>query len=207
MRPSRFLVAAAAATVLAACSILPKSESPDIYLLPATVSTAAIAAPVDWSLRVDTPQASRSLDSTRIAVLHDANVITNYQGARWNDNAPIMLRNRLLDAFRADGRIRGLSSDDGSLQADLELGGDLSAFQSEYHDGKPDVVVRYEARLVNPHNRRIVATRSFEVRQPVNGTAIPQVVTAFGQASDALAGQLVAWTMQQGASQPAPKKF
>ena len=201
MRPSRSLVAVAVA-LLAACSILPKSESPDVYMLPeAGTAPAPGATPVDWSLRIETPQTTRNLDSSRIAVLPQPNVVTNYQGARWTDNAPIVLRNRLLDAFRSEGRINGLSSDDNSLQADLELGGDLRAFQTEYRDGKPEIVVRYEARLIVARNRRIYATRSFEIHQSVDGTAVPQVIAAFGRAGDALAAQLVPWTMQQGEAQ------
>jgi cholesterol transport system auxiliary component len=37
------------------------------------------------------------------------------------------------------------------------------------------------------------------VTQPVGGTTVPQVVAAFGQASDALAAQVVAWTLAQRA--------
>jgi cholesterol transport system auxiliary component len=194
---ARHLPVWTAIALLAACSVLPKAESPDIYRLPATPLAHASAPPLGWSLRIDTPLAERMIDSTRIAVLPQGDVISVYKGARWSDSATTLLRNRLIDAFHDDGRIAALSSDDTSLQADYSLGGDLRAFESQYQGAQPVVVIRFDARLVQNNGLRIVATHRFEITQPVGGTTVPQVVTAFGQATDALANQLVAWTMQQ----------
>jgi cholesterol transport system auxiliary component len=194
---ARHLPVWTAIALLSACSVLPKAESPDIYRLPATSLAHVNAQQVGWSLRIDTPQAERMIDSSRIAVVPEGDVISVYKSARWSDNATVLLRNRLMDAFRDDGRIAALSSDDNSLQADYALDGDLRAFQSEYQGGKAVVVIRFDARLVQTTGLRIVATRRFEITQPVSGTAVPQVVAAFGQASDMLATRLVAWVMQQ----------
>lgn len=196
-RHLRLLTLAGLLGLLGACSILPKAETPDLYLLPAAQQPRG-GAPVNWSLRVTSPNANPALDSNRIAVIPEGNRLSNYQGARWGSRAPDLVRDRLLDAFTADGRIRALSSDAVSLQADFELVGELRAFQSEYQNGKPVIHLRYEGRLVRTLGQRIVATRSFDIRQPVDGTAVPAVVTAFGKAGDQLAAQVVDWTLQQG---------
>jgi cholesterol transport system auxiliary component len=196
----RLLAHVFAGTVLAllsACSVLPKSEPQQIYRLPANPLPHDAAAPVGWSLRIDTPNAERMLDSSRIAVLPEGDTVSVYKGARWSDSATTLLRNRLVDAFRDNGRIAALSSDETSLQADYALSGDLRSFQSVYENGQPVVVIRFDARLVKNSGLRIVATRRFDITQPVGGTSVPQVVAAFGQASDALASQLVNWTLQQ----------
>ncbi|MET0332314.1 MAG: ABC-type transport auxiliary lipoprotein family protein, partial [Dyella sp.] len=110
--------------LLNACSILPQAEAPNVYLLPGSPGARPRqVTAVDWSLRIQTPQAGASLDSTRIAVVPADHVITTYHGARWSDPAPVLLRDRLLDTFRHDGRVRALSSDDENLQADYVLGG------------------------------------------------------------------------------------
>ncbi|HEY9133987.1 MAG TPA: ABC-type transport auxiliary lipoprotein family protein [Dyella sp.] len=197
MRMIRRAISISLLLSLAACSVLPKAESPSIYRLPASAIPRNQAPTLGRSLRIDTPQAERMIDSARIVVLPEDNVISNYQGARWSDNGPTLLRNRLLDAFRDDGRIAALSSDDAGLQADDSLSGDLRAFQSEYRGGLPTVVIRYDARLVHTNGLRIVAARSFEVTEPVNGKAVPEVVAAFGRASDRLASQVVDWTLHQ----------
>ncbi len=186
-------------SLLSACSILPKSEPSNVYLLPAAPAvSASTAAPVSWSLRVAKPQAVMVLDSPRIAVVPEGSVISNYQGARWSDNGPVLLRDRLLDGFQADGRIRELSSDDAQLQADLVLVSDLRAFQSEYHGGQVTVVVRLDVQLVQSASRKIVAARRFDIRQPASSAGVADVVAAFGQASNSLSAQLVPWVVQQG---------
>ena len=197
MRLHLRLSVCAAIALLGACTILPKAESPDVYRLPSTPLPRDSAPAANWSLRVDTPNAERMIDSSRIAVLPQGNVVSVYQGARWADNATTLLRNRIMDAFRDSGRIAGLSSDETSLQADYSLAGDLRSFQSVYENGQPVVVIRFDARLVKNSGLRIVATHRFDITQPVGGTTVPQVVAAFGQASDALASQLVNWTLQQ----------
>lgn len=186
--------------LVAACSILPKAETPNIYRLPATPLPHAQGDAVRWSLRINTPQAGRMIDSPRIVVLPDGDVVSVYQGARWSDSGTVLFRNRLVDAFRDDGRVSALSNDDAALQADISLSGNLSAFQSEYRNGQPTVVIRYDAQLVRTNGMRIIAARSFEAAEPVNDKAVPEVVAAFGRADDALARQVVEWALQQSVS-------
>ncbi|WP_259753467.1 ABC-type transport auxiliary lipoprotein family protein [Pseudomonas sp. GCEP-101] len=200
----RLLGAAALVGLLGACSILPEAESPDFYVLPATQQPARGPATVNWSLRVSAPTASLALDTNRIAVVPQGNQLSSYQGARWSNRAPGLLRDRLLDAFTANGSIHALSSDETSLQADLDLTGDLRAFQSEYQNGRPVIHIRYDARLVRTLGQRIVASRTFEVSQPVDGKQVPEVVSAFGKAADQLSAQVVEWTLQQGQQQRLP---
>lgn len=188
---------------LTACSVLPKAETPDVYRLPATPLPHAQAATTGWSLRVNTPQAERMIDSSRIAVVPQGDQISVYKGARWSDTATTLLRNRLIDAFRDDGRASPVSSDDNALPTNYTLAGDLRAFQSEYQGSEPVVIIRFDARLVQNKGLRVVATHRFDIAQPVGGKTVPQVVAAFGRASDTLASQIVAWTMQQSLASPA----
>jgi cholesterol transport system auxiliary component len=185
---------------LAGCSVLPKAETPSIYRLPASPLPHARGDTVRWSLRINTPQAGRMIDSPRIVVLPEGDVVSVYQGARWSDSGTVLFRNRLVDAFRDDGRVGALSNDDAALQADISLTGTLSAFQSEYRNGQPTVVIRYDVQLVRTNGMRIIGGRSFEVTEPVNGKAVPEVVAAFGRADDVLARQVVEWALQQGVS-------
>ncbi|MBF8732338.1 MULTISPECIES: ABC-type transport auxiliary lipoprotein family protein [Pseudomonas] len=198
MRPSLRLLAWAATLSLAtACSILPKTEPVDTYRLPVNQPSRTASA-LDWSLRLNKPLASEVLATPRIAVIPQGDVISSYKGARWSDPAPLLMRNRLLDGFQRDGRVQRLSADDSNLQADYELAGELQAFQSEYRaQGAVDVVIRYDARLVDGRSQRILASHRFEVRQPLADKQVSAVVAGFGNASDQLVGQLVNWTVTQ----------
>jgi cholesterol transport system auxiliary component len=197
MKRAYQLIAPMALALISACSILPKADPSDVYRLASAQATAQ-GTPVSWSLRVTKPQTSEFLDSPRIAVVPNGDLISSYANARWSDPAPVLLRNRLLDGFQRDGRVTLLSTDDTNLQADYELGGQLQAFQSEYRGRAVDVVIRLDARLVRGNDQRIIASRRFEVRQPVSDTQVPAVVAAFGQAGDQLNKQVVDWVVAQG---------
>ena len=198
----------AALALTSSCSILPKSEPSDVYRLPASASSVAVnrGTPQPWSLRLAKPQASQALNSPNIAVIPQGDLISSYKASRWSDPAPVLLRNRLLDGFQRDGRVSLLSTDDSNFQADLELGGNLQAFQTEYQDRNASVVVRLDALLVRGQDQRILASRRFEVRQPLSDAKVPAVVTGFGQASDQLTAQVVAWAVEQGQKAALPAR-
>ena len=197
MKRAYQMIAPVALALVSACSILPKPDPSDVYRLVSAQPTTQ-GTPVSWSLRVSKPQTSEFLDSPRIAVVPDGNLISSYANSRWSDPAPVLLRNRLLDGFQRDGRVTLLSTDETNLQADYELGGQLQAFQSEYRGTAVDVVIRLDARLVRGSDQRIIASRRFEVRQPLTDTKVPAVVEGFGQAGDQLNKQVVDWVVAQG---------
>lgn len=201
MKRAYRMIAPLAFALMSACSILPKPDPSDVYRL-ASTQPVSQGAPVSWSLRVTKPQTSEFLDSPRIAVVPNGDLISSYANARWSDPAPVLLRNRLLDGFQRDGRVTLLSTDETNLQADYELGGQLQAFQSEYHGTAVEVVIRLDARLVRGSDQRIIASRRFEVRQSVGDTKVPSVVAAFGQAGDQLNKQVVDWVVAQGNTTP-----
>jgi cholesterol transport system auxiliary component len=199
MKLTRFVLLAGF-TLISSCSILPKPEPFDVYRLPSAQSnvSASHGAPQRWSLRLTKLQASDALNGPNIAVIPQGNVISSYKGSRWSDPAPVLLRNRLLDGFQHDGRVPLLSTDDSIFQADLELGGHLQAFQTEYQGLTATVVVSLDALLVRGYDQRILASRRFEVRQPLSDVNVPAVVAGFGQASDQLTAQVVNWAVEQG---------
>ncbi|MEK7948559.1 ABC-type transport auxiliary lipoprotein family protein [Pigmentiphaga sp. YJ18] len=189
------------AVLASACTLLPEQKTVDIYRLPAAQAAASPGGQAQaWSLRLRSPHANAILDSARIAVIVQGDQISTYGGARWTDAPPTLVRTRLAQAFRLDGRVASISTTDSNVRADLELDSDLRAFQSEYRGTVPHAVVSLDARLISTSTRRVVASRSFEVAQPAGGTEVPAVVAAFGLATDALAAQVVQWAVEQGAA-------
>lgn len=187
---------------LAACTILPKSPISQVYLLPEQPAAASPGGQAfRHSLRIAPPSTSHFLNSSRIAVQPQGAELTSYSDSRWSDPAPILVRNRLIQQFRADGRFHSVSTDEDNLQADIELNGDLLSFQGVYNGDQGEVVIRFDGLLARTSDRRVIANRSFLVRHPINGRSMDKVVEAFGQASDRLAAQVLAWTYQQAANQ------
>lgn len=183
------------AALSTACSVLPQAESLTYYQLPAVALTAqqAPAAHKQLIIQVNRPHAERLLASSRITVLPQGNELSAYKGVRWGDDVPALLRNRLADALRDAAQFRAVVLDSESVIADLELGGTLGAFQVEYIQGAPRVRIQFDALLRNQRSGELLQTRRFVVQQDVVGTAVPQVVEAFGQASDALSLQVSQW--------------
>lgn len=197
-RFARAFLLLAGLILMGGCSILPETEPSNVYRLPAAQVPASPGARVSWSLRLASPQASEVLNSPKIAVIAEGNLLSSYAASRWSDPAPVLLRNRLLDGFTQDGRVGLLSVTDSNLQADLELGGQLQAFQTQYQGAAASVVIRLDALLVRGLDQRILASRRFEVRQPLSDVKVPAVVAGFGQASDRLTTEVVKWTVEQG---------
>lgn len=194
--------------LLSACSILPESRPVDVYRLPTSLevpNTLPARSEGIGSVRVLLPATNNTLASRRIVVIPDDHLTSNYAGAAWEDSAPAMMRERLADALRAGGRFDTVSSDEHSLRAEFEVDSNLRALQSEYRNGTPEAVVRLDAHLVHSGSRRVLASRSFEARRPANGTGLPAVVTAMGEASDEVTQALAAWAAETAETVELPR--
>jgi len=186
------------ALFISGCSILPKTELVHIYKLPITTTDSKPqTAKLNWSLRINTPHASKHLDSLRIVVMPTSNQINNYQGVRWSERAPILLRDRILDTFQRNDHIKIITSDNTSFNVDAELTSDLHAFQSEYYNGKPEVRIQIDMYLLENKNQRVLASHRFEVLIASKNADIQSVMQAFGQASDNLSNEIVSWIFNQ----------
>ena len=58
---------------------------------------------------------------------------------------------------------------------------------------KGEVLIQFDARLVQTSERRVIASRRFVIHQPISGSSMNEVVEAFGQASDRLAADILRW--------------
>ena len=103
--------------LVAGCSILPKSEPQTRYNLPATAMQST-AVQKNVSLYVAAPQANRLINSNRVLVQPTGSEIQIYKGTQWADNAPVLLRERFVQAF-TDARLFNAVSSDAALKTDF----------------------------------------------------------------------------------------
>ncbi|MBC53898.1 MAG: hypothetical protein CMQ34_08695 [Gammaproteobacteria bacterium] len=188
-----------AVVTLSACQILPERPEVTLFQLPpSTLTRAPDASDMRvGSLRLDRPGTSDALGGSRILVLTTDNSFETYAGARWSAPVPSLWRDWLLDAFWRDGSISQLSVAADGLQAQFELGGMLRALHTEFRDGRTQGVIRYDALLIDTRSREIVASQRFEAREPTADNTAAAAVAALGVAADALAGELIDWTVGQ----------
>lgn len=188
---------------LSACSLTPAPEPVSTYTLSASaIPISASNAPLSRSLRINKPNASGYLATQRLLVMTEAQQLSLYKGAQWNEAIPLLVRNHLLDSFRLANVVSYVSSDDKRLMASVELDTDLRAFQTEYRQGEPVVVIILVARLVDAHQKRILASETFTQQLAANSADLPTIVFTFSQAQQALAQQLIQWTQQTLTSMP-----
>ena len=191
---------------LSACSVLPKAAPMVTYKLPdyhiAQAESTPRAVPGPGALRVYAPESSRVLDSERLFIAQPDGRLSAWQGVRWADPAPVLLRDRIVEAFMRDGRSTSVISDSTPMSADMELRSTLRAFQLEYRvtEAIAAVRVRLDVQLVDPAKRTAIASRRFEAIQATGSKREADVVSAFGVATDVLAGQIVEWAVQVGAA-------
>lgn len=200
-RLRRGLGLVAASLVLSACTILPESAPLAVYQLPpVSVSSGPAAAATPNTaqiLQVDTPYSEQLLNSQRILVRPTGSRQVNvYQGAQWADTNPVLLRNRLAAVLRQQTTGLIISTDSTRVKPNWQLKGELSEFQVNYDNDVPVVHIRFNALLVQSAKDHAVVAKSFAIQQPVNGTQLPEVVTAFGLAADQLSLALARWIMQ-----------
>lgn len=190
-----------ATLVLSSCTVIPQQEPVNFYQLPPPLQENATAGPRLSSLRIYRPVTSEVLAGNRLLIMATENQLQAFPGARLATPVPLLWRDWLLDAFGQDGRIDGLSAASEGLRAELELGGTLRAFQVEFSDTRPQAVIQYDAMLIDPAGRNILASRRFEARQPMASVEAAAAIDALGAAANQLAGELINWTLEQG-----PKK-
>lgn len=188
---------------LSACSVLPKAapmvtyKLPDYHIAQAEVRRAPFPGP--GALRVYA-LSSRVLDSERLFIAQPDGRLSAWQGVRWADPAPVLLRDRIVEAFMRDGRSTSVITDSTPMSADMELRSTLRAFQLEYRGTEAIAAVRLDVQLVDPAKRTAIASRRFEAIQATGSKREADVVSAFGVATDILAGQIVEWAVQVGAA-------
>lgn len=186
--------------LLSGCSLLGERTPVTLFDLPAEPLTPAQGTASTSTLRLSTPGASGLLVSPRILVVPQPNQPQVYSGVRWVNNIPQLLRDRIADAFLEDGRMPRLIHAESMVSADVELISNLRAFHSEYINGTPEAVIILDARLVDARSQHLIDGKRFTHRHPANSEAVPDVVKAFGVASDSLMRELVDWTLAHQAT-------
>jgi len=181
---------------LGGCSVLPEPREIALYQLPDT-SLSSSAAATDHTLRIKTPRTSDALNGSHIHVMEHDNQLSAYGGARWVSPVPTLWQDHMVRAFLADGRLNAVTTDRENLQAEHELSGSLRAFHVDLRGSTPEAVIRFDAIFAKTASRQIIASRSFIVRQPLQGHSVAEIVTALGSASDRVCEELLNWMTTQ----------
>jgi len=194
-------VLAAAPLVLSGCSSLVPGQGPppDLYRLTPKPEIPGTIPKVDWQLEVDVPNAPASLDSTRVALLHNPSQFEYYARANWVDRAPLLIQSLLIEFFESSGKILSVGRDSSDVHPDYVLSTELRDFQMDYFpDPLPLAHVGMNARLISVRQRSIVASRRFDQLASASADRIDSAVAAFNLALGKALDEIVVWTIESG---------
>lgn len=196
-RYPRLLLLALLLALLAGCTILPEREPQRLFELPAGELAPLQGRPLDATLRIDSLSASAPHAGNRLLVMPRPNEFEAWGGVRWRDDAPQLLQERLLEAFRHTGRLGGVVDEASAARSDATLSGHLVAFHLRLEGDTRRAVVRLDAELIDESNRELLASRRFEATALADDATPEAAVAAFGEASDSLADALAGWAIER----------
>ncbi len=194
---------------LAGCiSLISEPDPITVYSLRAKPADDPTTEPkVPWSLTVIRPNSTSILDSNRIAVRPEANVLQVYKGANWSDSLPDLMQSVVVESFEDSGAIATVSRQNSGVPAEVALLIDIRQFEAVYASGAkiPDAVIQLHAKVLEYPSNRVIAVKTFHARVPAGSKEIPDVVQAFDQGLGTLTAEIMAWTLAKGRSKTKTK--
>jgi cholesterol transport system auxiliary component len=197
----RLFLIAGSLLALAACGSLDKLVGPpdasQMYALRPALPAAQPGSKVTWALSIQKPDASNSLDSSRIALARSDTQLDYYANATWPDRLPDLVQTALLAGFEASGRIDAVARDEDALHADYQLSTDLRDFEARYAapNGVPTVAMTIIAHMANARSRMMVATLTVALTQAATANNVDAVVQAFDIALAKAIDQITQWAL------------
>lgn len=175
------------------CTVFPNPEPPRVMDLAPPQAVPQAGQPIAASLRVDTPYASEPFNGSLILAKPTPQEFRAYEGTRWRDTAPVVVRDTLVSSLRQSGTYTNVITDTNPAQAELSLVTELSAFHSETPEAGPQVVIELHLQLIHNRSRSSLCTRTVRIVEPASGTSVDQIVEAFGIAGSSLAARVIDW--------------
>ncbi len=201
--PLRFLLALVVALPLAGCISLIKEPDPiAVYALRPEAVDAANLPTVSWSLTVIRPNSLAFLDSNRIAVRPEPNVLQVYKGANWSESLPDLVQANLVQALENSGRIKSVSRQNSGVPAEVAMLVDIRQFESVYAPSAkiPDAVIQMHVKVLEYPSNRVIAVQTFNASVPSASKDIPDVVLALERGLNTITAEIVAYTLANGRS-------
>lgn len=172
-----------------------QGPAPQIYNLTATQNIASEQGAMEWRLLVEEPDASRAIDTDRIAIQLSPVEISYYEGARWSDRAPRLVQSLLIESLDNTGVLQHVGRTGTGVNAQYALKTNLLAFCAEADGARPTVVVKIKLTLLDRTKAQIIGSRIIETRKTAGGSQTREVVMAFNEAAGEVLRNAVAWTI------------
>ena len=174
-----------------------------VYDLTAAKDFPPLAETPTWQLVVPEPTALLAVNSDKIKLRPSATAeTTDIADARWSDNAPILLQEKIIQSFENAGYSKSVSRPRDGFEAGYQLLLDIRVF-SLSTAGSPVGEIEFEAKVLGTDGK-IIAAKTFKDSAPASGTDAPATAAALSEAFDKATAALVPWTVETINSAPPP---
>jgi cholesterol transport system auxiliary component len=199
-RTAHAVAASLLVAALGGCALLGGGKQPVTIYSPEPAVVADASWPnADWQLAIARPEASRTLDSLRIAVRPTPGELQVYKGASWAKSPGEQLEDAVLHGLEDSNRIHTVARASSGIAADYTLITELRHFEADYAGRPmPNAVIEVTAKLVATGDQSIVASRTFRQDVPATDAATAAVADAFGKALSQIAQELDGWVLVSG---------
>jgi cholesterol transport system auxiliary component len=189
------------ALLLAGCNALPGGGPPPrLFTLNPKTTFDTDLPKVNWQLVIEMPSAPASLDTVRIAVQRSPLNLDYYADAAWTDRIPSMIQTLLVASFENTGKIVAVGRESVGLRADFLLKTEIRNFEVQYGSDGASPRVHIVAKLIKMPEREIIADRTCDYKQVVNGDQLEQIVEGYNDVLGRCMRRIVEWTLRTGAS-------
>ena len=197
-----FLVTGAVlvASSIAGCQLPGSGPAPRrIRLSPAEEFPPNVPS-VAWSLLVQEPTTTLSLNTARIAI-GTADDIQYLTTGEWASRAPEMVMELLVQSFKNSNKILSVGDRRDRIRPDFDLQLRLSAFHIERTaEDAGTVRVGLNTTLLKRPQRTALSTAAFDSSAEVAPLSLDDIVAAFDGSLPEVMEQVVEWTLKTGAA-------
>ena len=173
------------------------------YDIAAPTDFPALKAEPAWQLVVPEPTSLLAVNSDHIKTLAaNGAESADIPDAKWSDNAPILLQEKVIQSFENAGYSKWVSRPRDGFEAGNQLLLNLRTFSLSTGDA-PAGSVEFEAKLLGSDGK-ILAAKTFKDTAPASGTDAAAAASAIGAAFGKAALALVPWTIETLDSAPPP---
>jgi phospholipid/cholesterol/gamma-HCH transport system substrate-binding protein len=177
-----------------------KSQVP-VYDVSAVKDFPALAAKPSWQLVVPEPSALLSVNSDKIHVRPaDSMEATDIADAKWTDNVPILLQEKVIQSFENAGYSQAVSRPRDGFDAGFQLLLDIRSF-TLVSGAQAEGELSFEAKVLGPGGK-IIAAKTFHATAPATGTDASAAAAALNAAFGKAATELVPWAADAVSSAP-----
>ena len=174
-----------------------QGPAPQIYNLTAAQNFAGLQSATELRLLVEEPDASRAIDTDRIAIQLSPVELSYYDGARWSDRAPRLVQSLLIESLDNSGALQHVGRSSTGVNAQYSVKANLLSFCAETAGVQPTVEVKIKLTLLERKKARITGSRIFEVRKAAVSSSTKDVVLAFNEAAGEVLNDAVIWTITE----------